>query len=70
MSAQIIQLFKRPKPPTEDSEWWKWGQEFVEDGVNELETLVDDMKECTTEEGLRRSLRELRAIVEGIPSLD
>lgn len=70
MSAQIIQLFKRDKPPTEDSEWWKWGKGFVEDGVLELETVVEDIKECPSEEALRRSLQELKNIVSDIPSLD
>ena len=65
--AQIIQLFKRDKPPAEDSTFWEWGKTFVEHGILNLEAIVEDVAGSQTEEQLKARLAELRAEVETYP---
>lgn len=71
MADNVIQaahLFQRePAPEEAMSAWWKWGSEWVTDGVLNLEAIVDDVKNATTEDELRRALTELRDEVETYP---
>lgn len=65
--AQIIHLFQREKPPTEDTEFWVWGQDFVTDGVLNLEYILSNIQTCESEAELKRLLVELRDEVGSYP---
>jgi len=65
---EAAHLFRREPSPTEEkSAFWKWGSEWVEDGILNLDAIVDDVKNSATEEELRRALIELRNEVETYP---
>lgn len=68
--GEVIELFadRRP-PPTIDSEFWEWGREYVEDGVNNLDYIVASVKNAENEQQLLAALQELKDEVGRIPGL-
>lgn len=65
---EAAHLFRRePSPAEERSAFWQWGVGWVADGVNNLDAIVDDVKNASTEKELRRALIELRDEVENYP---
>jgi len=61
-------LFRRdPTPEEAESEFWTWGQDWVEYGPMNLEYLVDCVKEADTEASLRLALTDLRDEVKTYP---
>lgn len=65
---QAAHLFRREPTPAESrSKFWQWGEEWVDDGINNLEAIFVAVQDCTTEEELRRTLIELRDEVATYP---
>lgn len=68
---QAAHLFQRePTPSEERSAFWQWGSEYVDDGVNNLLSIVDDIKDAPNEEAFRRGIEELKAEVSSFPDFD
>lgn len=65
--GDVIDLFKKDKPATVQTEVWSWGETFVEDGINNLQNIVAEMGEAESEAQLLALVAELRAEVETYP---
>jgi hypothetical protein len=65
---QAAHLFKRePTPQEARSKFWEWGEKWIDDGINNLEYILDDVKAAVSEDDLRRSLLDLRDEIETYP---
>lgn len=68
--AKIIPLFKNAQPPRYSpvtSEFWQWGKDFIEDGVNNLAQIVEEIENADSEEQLFTLIRQLKAEVATYP---
>lgn len=68
---QAEHLFRRDPTPAESrSKFWTWGKEWIDDGINNLQAIVAEVGEATTEDALRRALLELRDELQTYPLED
>lgn len=68
--AKVIPLFGGERPATIDADTWEYWREYAENNVLNLEGIVRDMAEATTEAQFLDAVSELRAEVERLPATD
>lgn len=68
---QASHLFQREPTPTERrSEFWEWGRVYVDEGILNLDAIVDDMKNATNEAEFKAACAELVEEVGRFPDLN